>query len=96
MAPTRRGEQGNPEPPPPPTMAEVLMIIEQGRVRNENLLAQLVQQGSRRNTKCNNLNDFLRSQPPTFAFAKEPLDADDGCVPWNASLSRCMFRLLNR
>ena len=65
-------------------MAEVLMITEEGRVRNENLLAQLVQQGARRNTECNNLNDFLRSQPPTFAFAKEPLDADD----WLRALER--------
>ena len=53
------------------------MIIEEGRLRNENLLAQLVQQGARRNTECNNLNDFLKSQPPTFAYAKEPLDGDD-------------------
>ena len=77
MAPTRRGEQGNPEPPPPPTMAEVLMAIEVNRQHSERLLEQLVQQGARRNTECNNLNDFLRSRPPTFAFAKEPLDADD-------------------
>ena len=28
--------------------------------------------------------DFLRSQPPTFAFAKEPLDADD----WLRALER--------
>ena len=53
------------------------MAIEVNRQHSEQLLAQLVQQGARRNTKCNNLNDFLRSQPPTFAFAKEPLDADD-------------------
>ena len=60
------------------------MIIEQGRVRNDNLLTQLVQQGARRNTECNNLNDFLKSQPPTFAYAKEPLDADD----WLRALER--------
>ena len=61
MDPTRRGSAGDADPPPPPTMAEVLMVIKEGRVRNENLLAQLVQQGARRNTECNNLNDFLRS-----------------------------------
>ena len=77
MAPHRRGENSNPEPPPPPSMAEVLIIIEQGRPQSDQLLAQLVQQGARRNTECNTLNDFMRSQPPTFAFAKEPLDADD-------------------
>ena len=60
------------------------MIIEEGRVHNENLLTHLVQQGAWRNTECNNLTDFLRSQPPTFAFAKEPLDADD----WLRALER--------
>ena len=61
MAPTRRGEQGNPEPPPPPSMAEVLMDIEVNRQHSERLLEQLVQQGARMNTECNNLNDFLQS-----------------------------------
>ena len=84
MAPTHRGEQGNPEPPPPPSMAEVLMAIEVNRQHSERLLEQLVQQGARRNTECNNLNDFLQSQPPTFASAKEPLDADD----WLRALER--------
>ena len=60
------------------------MIIEEGRLRNENLLAQLVQQGARRNTDCTTLTEFLRSQPPTFSEAKEPLDADD----WLRALER--------
>ena len=60
------------------------MIIEQGRQQSDQLLAQFVQQGARRNTECNTLNDFMRSQPPTFAFAKEPLDADD----WLHALER--------
>ena len=38
---------------------------------------QLVQQGARRNNECTTLLEFLRSQPPTFSEAKEPLDADD-------------------
>ena len=29
MAPARRGNQGDPEPPPPPSMAEVVMAIEE-------------------------------------------------------------------
>ena len=78
MAPTRRGNPGDPEPPPPPTMAEVLMAIETNRQHSERLLEQLVQQGARRNNDCNTLTEFLRSQPPTFAEAKEPLEAEDG------------------
>ena len=42
MAPHCRAGTSDTDPPLPPTMAEVLMIIEEGRVRNENLLAQLV------------------------------------------------------
>ena len=84
MAPTRRGEQGNPEPPPSPSVAEVLLAIEVNRQHSNRLLEQLVQQGDRRTTECNNLLDFLRSQPPTFASAKEPLDADD----WLRALER--------
>jgi hypothetical protein len=47
------------------------------------LLEQLVQQNARRN-ECNTLTEFLRSQPPTFADAKEPLEADD----WLRALER--------
>ena len=46
-----------------------------------------MQQGARRNTECNNLIDFLRSQPPTFAFATEPLDADDWLRPLERKFS---------
>ena len=55
MAPTRRGSTRDVEPPPPPSMAEVLMAIEENRLRNERLLKQLVQQGARRNNDCNTL-----------------------------------------
>ena len=84
MPPVRRGSQGESEPPPPPSMAEVLIAIEENRLRNEHLLEQLVQQGARRNNDCNTLTKFLRSQPPTFAEAREPLDADD----WLRALER--------
>ena len=67
MAPTRRGKHSDAEPPPPPSMAEVLMAIEENRLRNERLLEQLVQQGARRNNDYNTLTEFLRSQPPTFS-----------------------------
>ena len=73
MAPTRRGNQSDAEPPPPPSMVEVLMAIEENRLRNERLLEQLVQQGARRNNDCNTLTEFLWSQPPTFSDAREPL-----------------------
>ena len=89
MAPTRRGEEGNPEPPPSPSMAEVLMAIELNRQHSDRLFEQLVQLGARSNTECNNLYDFLQSQPPTFASAKEPLDADD----WLRALGECPMLL---
>src|SRR6185369_17313921 len=83
-----RGGRGNhndgeEELPPPRSMAQVLMAIEENRGRNERLLEQLVQQNAQRNG-CNTLTEFLRSQPPTFAEAKEPLEADD----WLRALER--------
>ena len=60
------------------------MAIEENRLRNEHLLEQLVQQGARRNNDCNTLTEFLRSQPPTFSEAREPLDTDD----WLRALER--------
>ena len=74
MPPRRAPED---EPPPPPTMAQVLLAIEGNRARSEQLLEQLVRNSAPRNNNCNTLPDFLRTQPPTFAFAKEPLEADD-------------------
>ena len=60
------------------------MAIEDNRLRNKRLLEQLMQQGARRNHDCNTLMEFLRSQPPTFSEAREPLDADD----WLLALER--------
>ena len=60
------------------------MAIEENRLCNECLLEQLVQQGARRNNDCNTLTEFLRSQPPTFSDAREPLVADD----WLRALER--------
>ena len=60
------------------------MAIEENRLRNERLLEQLVLQGARRNNDCNTLTEFLRSQPPTFSDAREPLEADD----WLRALER--------
>ena len=93
MAPTRRGEQSNPDAPPPPSMAEVLMAIENNRRSNEQLLVQLVQQGARRNNDCTTLTEFLRSQPPTFSEAKEPLDADDWLRALEIGRASCRERV---
>ena len=90
MAPIRRGNHSDADPPSPPSMAEVMLAIEENRLRNERLLELLVLQGARRNNECNNLTGFLRSQPPTFTFAKEPLDADD----WLRTLE-CKFAALH-
>ena len=77
-------------------MAEVLLAIEENRLRNERLLDKLVLQGSRRNTDCNTLTEFLRSQPPTFSEAREPLEADDWLRPLERNLPPCMFRRRNK
>ena len=87
MTGRRRGE----DLPPPPTMAEVLLLMEEGRVRSDRLLEQLVHQGNRRNNDCHTLTEFLRSQPPSFSDAKEPLTQMTGCVHWSASSPPCMF-----
>src|SRR5664279_4677135 len=63
--------------PPPPTMAQVLQSIEDNRLINEQLLEQLVQNTAHRADQGVTLSGFLKSQPPVFSEAKEPLDADD-------------------
>ena len=74
--------------PPPPTMAQVLAMIEQGRQTNTLLLQQLVQNtatlgttaggnGAAVNQSSSRLGEFMRTRPPTFASAADPLDADD-------------------
>lgn len=65
------------ELPPPPTMAQVLHLIETNRQGNHQLLERLVQNSEHRGNNCTTLGDFLRSQPPVFAEAREPLVADD-------------------
>src|SRR5664279_3533729 len=76
-----RGRQNNDHAarddlPPPPTMAQVLHNIEQNRLANQQLLEQLVQNTAHRADGAS-LSGFLKSQPPTFAEAKEPLEDDD-------------------
>ena len=70
----------NDNPPPPPTMAEVLMQIERNRQDQTELLCVLVQntapRGGNGAERQDDYSDFLRMQPPIFTRAKDPLDAD--------------------
>src|SRR6266542_6762567 len=70
----------NDNPPPPPTMAEVLMQIERNRQDQTKLLRVLVQntapRGGNGAERHDDYSDFLRTQPPVFTRAKDPLDAD--------------------
>ena len=78
MAAGRRSNNSDTEPPPPPpTMAQVLLAMEANRNESNRLLEQLVCNSAPRNNTCNTLTDFLRTQPPQFSSAKEPLEADD-------------------
>ena len=65
-------------------MAQVLMAIEGNRANTDRLLEQLVQNSAPRDNNCTTLTEFLRTQPPQFANAKEPLEADD----WLRALER--------
>src|SRR5664279_4129046 len=71
-----RNNDAEDDPSPPPSMAQVLHNIEQNRLANQQLLEQLVQNTAHRADGAS-LGGFLKSQPPTFAEAKEPLEADD-------------------
>ena len=81
---TRRTASQEEDLPPPPSMAQVLMAIEGNHANTDRLLAQLVQNSAPRNNNCTTLTEFLRTQPPQFANAKEPLEADD----WLRALER--------
>ena len=80
----RRNPSQEEDLPPPPSMAQVLMAIEANRANTDRLLAQLVQNLAPRNNNCTTLTEFLRTQLPQFANAKEPLEADD----WLRALER--------
>ena len=97
MAAGRRSNNSDtePPPPPPPTMAQVLLAMEANRNKSNRLLEQLVRNLGPRNNTCNTLTDFLWTQPPQFSSAKEPLEADDWLLLWNASLLLCMFQRLS-
>ena len=75
--PPSRNPNNEDDLPPPPTMAQVFMAMEVNRERSDRLLKQLVHNSAPRNNNCTTLTKFLRTQPPQFANAKEPLEADD-------------------
>ena len=72
----------NPPPPPPSSMAEVLKQIEQNRQTNQALLEALVRNmalhGGGGAEHRDDFLDFLRTQPPVFSRAEDPLDASTG------------------
>ena len=65
-------------------MAQVLLAMEANRNEINRLLEQLVRNSGPRNNTCNTLTDFLRTQPPHFSSAKEPLEADN----WLCAMER--------
>ena len=77
MASGRRSNNNENDLPPPPTMAQVFMAVEGNRANTDRLLEKLVHNSAPRNNTCTTLTEFLRTQPPQFANAKEPLEADD-------------------
>ena len=71
--------KNNPPLPPPLSMADVLMQIEQNRQAQMALLEALVRntdpQGGGGVRRRDDFSDFLRTQPPTFTWVEDPLDA---------------------
>jgi hypothetical protein len=73
-----------PNPPPPPTLTEVVASILESRQEQTELLRLLVNNSTHgengaRNTQGQALTtygEFLATHPPTFAKASEPLEAD--------------------
>ena len=67
-------------PPPPLSMADVFMQIEQNRQAQTALLEALMRnmppQGGGGAGHRDDFSDFLRTQPPTFMRAEYPLDVD--------------------
>jgi hypothetical protein len=69
---------------PPPTLAHVFASIHESRIEQTELLRLLVNNSSCGDTAVSNARDqvrstyveFLSTQPPTFAEASEPLEAD--------------------
>ena len=86
-----QGQSAGPdeELPPPLTMAEVLLQIERNRAEDRRVLLEVIARNTSDLTSASGsgqgsghqsrggLAEFLRTQPPTFSRAEDPLDADD-------------------
>jgi hypothetical protein len=74
--------QGNGNPPPPPSLAQVIASILESRDEQTELLRQLVANSTRGGNGARNApaptiyNDFAATHPPLFTEAGEPLEAD--------------------
>jgi hypothetical protein len=93
--PTNNGDEGR-ELPPPPSMADVLMQIERNRMDQTRLLEQLVRNtttppASSDNQPHGGFVNFLKTEPPKFSRAEDPLVADDWLrnVERKLKYSRC-------
>jgi hypothetical protein len=74
----------NGNPPPPPTLAQVIASILESRDEQTELLQQLVANSARGSHGARNApaptpttyGDFAATHPPLFTEAREPLEAD--------------------
>jgi hypothetical protein len=89
--------QGNGNPPPPPSLAQVIVSILESRDEQTKLLRQLVANstcdgnGARNALAPTTYNDFAATHPPLFTEAGEPLEADHWlrAMESNFGLLRC-------
>ena len=71
------GNQGEVPLPPPPPLGDLAQIIHNQTLILETLANALVNKWPREQTMNDKLTAFLRTKPPTFAGASNPLDADN-------------------
>jgi hypothetical protein len=71
-------QEANPPPPPPLTIEQVLAIQAQMLQTMQQTLVNLHAQPQVPPSSRDRLGDFQRTKPPSFSYAVEPMDADDG------------------
>src|ERR1043165_2774844 len=72
------------DPPPPTSMAEIMLEAERNRRDQTRLLERIGQNTSRQQNSVVTIQDFILLNPLVFRCSSEPLDADD----WLCSLER--------